>query len=104
MGRPRKNKKDNVLPPRVRSNGYSYVWKPEGSTRTIGLGRVRKTSVAKVWQNYELEKAKLHNIMTVAKLWHMFMDSLHLQNWPPNPKRLSTTSEGVADGIRKSAC
>ncbi|EEC9209782.1 integrase, partial [Escherichia coli] len=33
MGRPRKNKKDNVLPPRVRSNGYSYVWKPEGSTR-----------------------------------------------------------------------
>ncbi|EPF1921236.1 hypothetical protein, partial [Escherichia coli] len=22
MGRPRKNKKDNVLPPRVRSNGY----------------------------------------------------------------------------------
>ncbi|WP_252356616.1 hypothetical protein, partial [Escherichia coli] len=24
MGRPRKNKKDNVLPPRVRSNGYSY--------------------------------------------------------------------------------
>ncbi|EOJ3594866.1 integrase, partial [Escherichia coli] len=75
MGRPRKNKKDNVLPPRVRSNGYSYVWKPEGSTRSIGLGRVRKTSVAKVWQNYELEKAKLHNIMTVAKLWHMFMDS-----------------------------
>lgn len=75
MGRPRKNKKDNVLPPRVRSNGYSYVWKPEGSTRSIGLGRVRKTSVDKVWQNYELEKAKLHNIMTVAKLWHMFMDS-----------------------------
>ncbi|EEQ6281181.1 integrase [Escherichia coli] len=36
---------------------------------------MRKTSVAKVWQNYELEKAKLHNIMTVAKLWHMFMDS-----------------------------
>ncbi|HCQ1807976.1 TPA: integrase, partial [Escherichia coli] len=28
---------------------------------------MRKTSVAKVWQNYELEKAKLHNIMTVAK-------------------------------------
>ncbi|HBL0995561.1 TPA: integrase, partial [Escherichia coli] len=25
MGRPRKNKKDNALPPRVRSNGYSYV-------------------------------------------------------------------------------
>lgn len=75
MGRPRKNKKDNALPPRVRSNGYSYVWKPEGSTRTIGLGRLRETSVAKVWQNYELEKAKLHNIMTVAKLWHMFMDS-----------------------------
>ncbi|END6384364.1 integrase, partial [Escherichia coli] len=24
MGRPRKNKKDNALPPRVRSNGYSY--------------------------------------------------------------------------------
>ncbi|HFV5818917.1 TPA: hypothetical protein ACH9UE_004430, partial [Escherichia coli] len=23
MGRPRKNKKDNALPPRVRSNGYS---------------------------------------------------------------------------------
>ncbi|KAA9896234.1 integrase, partial [Escherichia coli] len=23
---------------------------------------MRKTSVAKVWQNYELEKAKLHNI------------------------------------------
>ncbi|EJK6524247.1 integrase, partial [Escherichia coli] len=41
MGRPRKNKKDNALPPRVRSNGYSYVWKPEGSARTIGLGRVR---------------------------------------------------------------
>ncbi|ENE14129.1 site-specific recombinase, phage integrase family domain protein, partial [Escherichia coli P0304799.3] len=36
---------------------------------------MRETSVAKVWQNYELEKAKLHNIMTVAKLWHMFMDS-----------------------------
>lgn len=105
MGRPRKNKKDNALPPRVRSNGYSYVWKPEGSTRTIGLGRVRETSVAKVWQNYELEKAKLHNIMTVAKLWHMFMDSpAFTELAPPNPKRLSATSKGIVGSIRKSAC
>lgn len=65
---------------------------------------MRKTSVAKVWQNYELEKAKLHNIMTVAKLWHMFMDSPAFTELAPEPKRLSTTSEGVADGIRKSAC
>ncbi|EHW66934.1 putative integrase domain protein [Escherichia coli DEC10A] len=55
---------------------------------------MRKTSVAKVWQNYELEKAKLHNIMTVAKLWHMFMDSPAFTELAPEPKK-------IIDNIRR---
>ncbi len=59
---------------------------------------------AKVWQNYELEKAKLHNIMTVLNYGTCLWTPLHLQNWPPEPKRLSATSKGIVGSIRKSAC
>lgn len=75
MGRPRKNPKDAHLPPRVTKNKYSYVWKPKGTKLSITLGKIRDTSISKLWQRYEEEKAKRHDVMTFAKLWGLFLDS-----------------------------
>lgn len=75
MGRPRKNPKDAHLPPRVTKNKYSYVWKPKGTKLSITLGKIRDTSISKLWQRYEEEKAKRHDVMTFAKLWGIFLDS-----------------------------
>ncbi len=75
MGRPRKNPKDAHLPPRVSKNKYSYVWKPKGTKLSVTLGKIRDTSISKLWQRYEEEKAKRHDVMTFAKLWGMFLDS-----------------------------
>lgn len=75
MGRPRKNSKDNRLPPRVRQNKYSYVWKPKGTTSTVTLAPLKGTSMSKLWQIYEEEKARRHDIMTVAKLWGLFLEA-----------------------------
>ncbi|ECC0574867.1 integrase, partial [Salmonella enterica] len=69
MGRPRKNPKDNQLPPRVTRNKYSYVWKPKGTKLSITLGKISDTTMSKLWQRYEEEKAKRHDVMTFAKLW-----------------------------------
>ncbi|CAM3917992.1 tyrosine-type recombinase/integrase [Pluralibacter gergoviae] len=75
MGRPRKNPKDAQLPPRVTKNKYSYVWKPKGTKKSITLGKIRETSMSKLWANYEKEKSKHHDVMTFSKLWGMFLDS-----------------------------
>lgn len=75
MGRPRKNPKDNQLPPRVTRNKYSYVWKPKGTKLSITLGKISDTAMSKIWQRYEEEKAKRHDVMTFAKLWSKFLDS-----------------------------
>ncbi|WBT60646.1 tyrosine-type recombinase/integrase [Kosakonia oryzendophytica] len=75
MGRPRKDPKDMHLPPRVTKNKYSYVWKPKGTKLSITLGKIRDTSISKLWMLYEEEKAKRHDVMTFAKLWGMFLSS-----------------------------
>lgn len=75
MGRPRKDPKDIQLPPRVTKNKYSYVWKPKGTKKSISLGKIRETSMSKLWANYEKAKAEHHDVMTFAKLWGMFLDS-----------------------------
>lgn len=75
MGRPRKDPKDVSLPPRVTKNKYSYVWKPKGTKLSVSLGKIRETSISKLWQRYEQEKAKRHDITTFSKLWGMFVES-----------------------------
>lgn len=75
MGRPRKNPKDAQLPPRVTKNKYSYVWKPKGTKLSVTLGKIRDTSMSKLWQRYEEEKAKRHDVMTFSRLWGMFLAS-----------------------------
>ncbi|HHT5115986.1 TPA: integrase, partial [Klebsiella aerogenes] len=75
MGRPRKDPKDIQLPPRVTKNKYSYVWKPKRTKKSISLGKIRETSMSKLWANYEKAKAERHDVMTFAKLWGMFLDS-----------------------------
>lgn len=75
MGRPRKNLKDNRLPPRVYKYKYSYVWKPKDTGSSITLAPITGTSMSALWAKYEAEKAKKHNEMTVAKLWNLFLES-----------------------------
>ncbi|WP_035886446.1 tyrosine-type recombinase/integrase [Kosakonia radicincitans] len=75
MGRPRKDPRDRHLPPRVIKNKYSYVWKPKGTKLSITLGKIRDTSISKLWMRYEEEKAKRHDVMTFEKLWGMFLAS-----------------------------
>ncbi|ELY4545723.1 tyrosine-type recombinase/integrase [Cronobacter sakazakii] len=75
MGRPRKNKQDNRLPPRVYKYKYSYVWKPKETGSSITLAPVKGTSMSALWAKYEAEKAKNHDVMTVAKLWNLFLSS-----------------------------
>ncbi|MBF0032039.1 tyrosine-type recombinase/integrase [Citrobacter freundii] len=87
MGRPRKDPKDNRLPPRVRPNKYSYVWKPKGTTQSVTLAPIAGTSMSKLWQRYEEEKAKHHNVMTVSKLWNMFLESPAFTDLAPRTQK-----------------
>lgn len=75
MGRPRKNHKDNRLPPRVYRNNYSYFWKPKNSQTCITIAPVAGTSMSALWAKYDALKAKHFNEMTVAKLWNLFLES-----------------------------
>lgn len=75
MGRPRLNNKDNRLPPRVYKNKYSYVWKPQETGSSITLAPVVGTSMSALWAKYEAEKAKRAHVMTVTKLWNLFLES-----------------------------
>ncbi|BDH46437.1 integrase [Salmonella enterica subsp. enterica serovar Choleraesuis] len=75
MGRPRKDPKDAQLPPRVSKNKFSYVWKPKGTKQSVSLGKIRDTSISKLWARYEEEKAKTRVIMTFSKLWGLFLGS-----------------------------
>ncbi len=89
MGRRRINPEDNKLPKRVRSNGYSYVFKPHGSTKTIGLGKIKETTIAQVWANYERLMAELSTTLTFSQLWTYFLDSAYFLNSSPEPKRIT---------------
>jgi integrase len=51
------------------------VWKPKGTKLSVSLGKIRETSISKLWQRYEQEKAKRHDITTFSKLWGMFVES-----------------------------
>lgn len=75
MARPRKNVKDNRLPDYVYYNKYSYFWKPKNSRTCITLAPIKGTSMAVLWQKYEAKKAEHNNVMTVSRLWHLFLDS-----------------------------
>lgn len=75
MGRPRKDPKDRHLPPRVTKNKYSYVWKPKGTKLSITLGKIRETSMSRLWENYEKAKAERNDVMTFEKLWGLFISS-----------------------------
>lgn len=75
MGRPRKDPKDNHLPPRVTKNRYSYVWKPKGTKKSVTLAPITGTSMSKLWSRYEEEKAKHSDVMTLSKLWSLFTSS-----------------------------
>ncbi|MCR9028386.1 tyrosine-type recombinase/integrase [Citrobacter amalonaticus] len=75
MGRPRKNNRDNQLPPRVYKNKYSYIWKPQDNETCITLAPIKGTSMSALWAKFEAEKAKRHNQMTVSKLWNLFIES-----------------------------
>lgn len=63
------------LPPQVTKNKYSYVWKPKSTKKSITLGKIRDTSMSKLWQRYEEERAKRHDVMIFAKLWGIFLES-----------------------------
>lgn len=75
MGRPRLNNKDNRLPPRVYKYKYSYVWKPKETGSSVTLAPVIGTSMSALWAKYEAEKAKRIDVMTVTKLWNLFLES-----------------------------
>lgn len=75
MARPRKYVKDNRLPPNVYYNKYSYFWKPKNNQTCLTLAPIKGTSMAVLWQKYEAKKAEHNNVMTVSRLWHLFLDS-----------------------------
>ncbi|MGL9724665.1 tyrosine-type recombinase/integrase [Sodalis sp. (in: enterobacteria)] len=87
MGRRRINPEDNKLPKRVRSNGYSYVFKPHSSTKTIGLGKVKETTIAQVWANYERLMAELSTTLTFSQLWNYFLDSAYFSELKPRTQK-----------------
>ncbi|ECC9277843.1 integrase [Salmonella enterica subsp. enterica] len=87
MGRPRKNKKDNRLPPRVYRNQYSYFWKPQNSQTCITLAPIVGTSMSALWAKYEAIKAKQHDQMTVAKLWNLFLESSSFTELAPRTQK-----------------
>ncbi|CAJ0996720.1 hypothetical protein SODG_001625 [Sodalis praecaptivus] len=87
MGRRRINPEDNKLPKRVRSNGYSYVFKPHGSTKTIGLGKIKETTIAQVWANYERLMAELSTTLTFSQLWTYFLDSAYFSELKPRTQK-----------------
>ncbi|HBM3281963.1 TPA: tyrosine-type recombinase/integrase [Klebsiella oxytoca] len=75
MGRPRLNNKDNRLPPRVYKYKYSYVWKPKETGSSVTLAPVAGTSMSMLWAKYEAEIAKRSDVMTLSKLWNLFLES-----------------------------
>ncbi|BAE74310.1 putative phage integrase [Sodalis glossinidius str. 'morsitans'] len=87
MGRRRINPEDNKLPKCVRSNGYSYVFKPHGSTKTMGLGKIKETTITQVWANYERLMAELFITLTFAQLWTYFLDSAYFSELKPRTQK-----------------
>ncbi|WP_213322412.1 tyrosine-type recombinase/integrase [Klebsiella aerogenes] len=87
MGRPRKNKTDNRLPPNVYYNKYSYFWKPSDGNTCITIAPLKGTSMSKLWANYEAKKALRHNEMTVSKLWNAFLESPAFTDLAPRTQK-----------------
>lgn len=83
MGRKRINPEENKLPPRVRKNQYSYVFKPVGTKETITLGKIRDMSIAQVWEKYEKLINSQRDIVTFQRLWEMFLDSEYYKDLAP---------------------
>ncbi|WP_284972507.1 Rrf2 family transcriptional regulator [Atlantibacter hermannii] len=65
----------NRLPPNVYYNRYSYIWKPKNGKTCITIAPIKGTSMSVLWSKYEALKAQHHDIMTVAKLWNLFLAS-----------------------------
>ncbi|ATZ95334.1 integrase [Dickeya fangzhongdai] len=87
MGRKRINPEDNKLPPRVRKNKYSYIFKPAKTKETITLGKIRDLSIAQVWEKYEKIINSRRDIMTFEKLWNLFLDSEYYKDRSPRTQR-----------------
>ncbi|WP_023640412.1 integrase [Dickeya zeae] len=83
MGRKRINPEDNKLPPRVRKNKYSYIFKPAKTKETITLGKIRDLSIAQVWEKYEKIISSKRDVMTFGKLWGFFLDSEYYKDLSP---------------------
>ncbi|WP_033576121.1 integrase [Dickeya chrysanthemi] len=83
MGRKRINPEDNKLPPRVRKNKYSYIFKPANTKETITLGKIRDLSIAQVWEKYEKIISSKRDVMTFGKLWGFFLDSEYYKDLSP---------------------
>lgn len=73
MARNRKDKKDNILPPRVSKNKYSYYLKTR-ENKTITLGSIN-ISMIELWSRYEGIIAEQKEVMTFSKLWSMHLKS-----------------------------
>ncbi|WP_038910907.1 tyrosine-type recombinase/integrase [Dickeya dadantii] len=83
MGRKRLNPEDNKLPPRVRKNKYSYIFKPAKTKETITLGKIRDLSIAQVWEKYEKIISSKRDVMTFGKLWVFFLNSEYYKDLSP---------------------
>ncbi|WJV61044.1 integrase [Pectobacteriaceae bacterium C52] len=86
MGRKRLNPDDNKLPPRVRKNKYSYIFKPAQTKETITLGKIRDMSIAQVWEKYEKIINSKQDVMTFKKLWDLFLDSEYYKDLSPRTR------------------
>ena len=73
MARNRKDKKDNILPPRVSKNKYSYYLKTR-ENKTITLGSINM-SMVELWAKYDGVIAEQQKVMTFSKLWNMYLKS-----------------------------
>lgn len=73
MARNRKDKKDNILPPRVSKNKYSYYLKTR-ENKTVTLGSINM-SMVELWAKYDGVIAEQKEEMTFSKLWSMHLNS-----------------------------
>lgn len=73
MARNRKDKKNNILPPRVSKNKYSYYLKTR-ENKTITLGPIN-ISMIEFWSRYKDIIAEQKEVMTFSKLWSMHLKS-----------------------------
>lgn len=85
MGRKRKDKNDNILPPRVSKNKYSYYLKSQ-ENKTITLGSINM-SMVELWAKYEGVIAEQKEVMTFSKLWGMHLNSVAFRELEERSKK-----------------